>query len=120
MFAAIGIALSAFGIYAVTAYAANRRTQEIGVRVALGARRSDVVWLILRGGLAQLAIALPIGLAGAVAAGRTLQGALFDISPLDAATFVSISLLLAAVVVLASLVPAWRAAQLNPLDAIRE
>jgi predicted permease len=120
MFAAIGIALSAFGVSAVTTYAASRRRQEIGVRVALGARRRDVVWLILRGGLAQLAIALPIGLAGAAAAGRALQGALFDISPLDAATFVSIPLLLAAVVVLASLVPAWRAAQLNPLDAIRE
>ena len=120
MFATIGIALSAFGIYAVTAYATSQRTQEIGVRIALGATRADVVRLILQSGLRQLAVALPIGFAAAAAVSRVLAGALFEISPLDPPTFLSIPVMLFVIVVAACVVPAWRAARLNPLDALRE
>ena len=120
MFAAIGIALSAFGIYAVTDYATSQRTQEIGVRIALGATHADVVRLILQSGLRQLAVALPIGLAAAVAVSRVLAGALFEYFAADGPTFLSIPVLLFVIVVVACMVPAWRAARLNPLDALRE
>ena len=85
--AVIAIALSALGLYSLTAYAATQRTQEVGVRMALGAQRSQVAWLFLRQALRQVSIGLAIGMAGAVAVGVALQGALVDVranDPLDA------------------------------------
>jgi predicted permease len=119
MFALIGLVLSAVGIYAVTAYATSLRTQEIGVRIALGASRRDVVWLVLRSGLTQLAVALPIGLAGALGMSRLLAKFLFEVAPLDVATFVAIPVTLAVIVLVACLVPAWRAGRVNPVEALR-
>jgi len=119
VFALIGLLLSAVGIYAVTAYATSQRTQEIGIRIALGAATRDVVWLVLGSGLRQLALALPIGMAFAIAASRLLASVLFEVTPLDFVTFVSIPLMLSAIVLAACLVPARRAAGLRPVDALR-
>ena len=119
VFALIGLLLSAVGIYAVTAYATSQRTQEIGIRIALGAATRDVVWLVLGSGLRQLALALPIGMAFAIAASRLLASVLFEVTPLDLVTFVSIPAMLSAMVLAACLVPARRAARLSPVDALR-
>jgi putative ABC transport system permease protein len=119
VFAIIGLVLSSVGIYAVTAYATNRRTQEIGVRMALGAGSRDVLWLVLRLGLKQLAVGLPIGLAAAFAVSRLLAVQLFQVTPLDPMTFVSIPVLLTLITLAACLVPARRAARLNAVEALR-
>jgi ABC-type antimicrobial peptide transport system permease subunit len=118
VFALIGLLLSAVGIYAVT-YATSQRTQEIGIRIALGAAARDVVWLVLGSGVRQLALALPIGIASAIAVNRVLSSALFEVTPLDLVTFVSIPVMLSAMVLAACVVPARRAARLSPVDALR-
>jgi putative ABC transport system permease protein len=117
--ATIGLVLSAVGLYAVMAYSVTQRTQEIGVRMALGAEGRQVSWLILRRGLIQLAIGLSIGLAGAYAASRALRGLLVQITPTDPATFVGITVLLTVVAIAACLIPARRATRLDPLAALR-
>jgi predicted permease len=118
-FAVAGVLLSVVGIYAVTAYATTQRTQEIGVRKALGARNREIVWLVLRLGLKQLAIGLPLGIAGAYLTSRALEGIVFQIGTTDVMTFFAIPALLTAIVVAACLVPAFRAARLNPVEALR-
>jgi ABC-type antimicrobial peptide transport system permease subunit len=119
VFALIGLLLSAVGIYAVTAYATSQRTQEIGIRIALGATTRDVVLLVLGSALRQLALALPIGMAVAIAVSRLLASVLFEVTPLDLVTFVSIPVMLSAIVLAACLVPARRAARLSAVDALR-
>jgi putative ABC transport system permease protein len=119
IFAIIGLILATVGIYAVTAYSTSQRTQEIGVRIALGANNRDVLRLVLRSGFNQLAIALPVGLVCAFGVTRVLTIALFQVTPLDPATFVSIPILLSVIVLVACLLPAWRAARLNPVEALR-
>jgi putative ABC transport system permease protein len=119
VFAGIAIVLAAVGLFAVTAYSVTQRTQEIGVRMALGAQGKQVSWLILRRGLLHLAIGLTLGLAGAFGVGRLLQSMLFQTGPADPATLVSISLLLIAVAITACLWPAWQATRLDPVTALR-
>jgi predicted permease len=119
VFAGIALVLSAVGLYAVTAYSVSQRTQEIGIRMALGALPSQILWLVLRRSLVQLAIGLPIGVAGAFGVGRLLQSLLVQTSPNDPVTLASITFLLVAVAVLACLWPARRAARFDPMLALR-
>jgi putative ABC transport system permease protein len=117
--AVIALVLSAVGIYAVTAYSVTQRTQEIGVRMALGAQASQVSWLILRQGLVQLLIGLTLGTAGALAAGPVLQALLVQIKPSDPVTLGAIAAVFTVVTVVACLIPARRATRLDPLAALR-
>jgi ABC-type antimicrobial peptide transport system permease subunit len=119
LFAGIAIVLAAVGLFAVTAYSVTARTQEIGVRMALGAQASQVSWLILRRGLVHLSIGITLGLAGAFAVGRLLRSMLFQTSPADALTLVVITLVLAGIAIAACLWPAWRASRLDPVTALR-
>ena len=118
-FAVIALALSAIGLYAVTAYSVTQRTAELGVRMALGAQPAQVMWLVLRRALVQLAIGLPLGLAGAFGVGRLLQTLLVQTSAHDPATIGSIAVLMIAVSLVACMWPARRATQLDPVSALR-
>jgi putative ABC transport system permease protein len=121
IFAFIALALSAVGLYAVTAYSVTQRTQEVGVRMALGAQSNDVTWLFLRQSFVQLAIGLTLGMAGAYGVGRLFQSTqlLVQTTAGDPLTIGGIALLLALVAVTACVWPARRATQLDPLIALR-
>jgi predicted permease len=119
IFALIALVLSVVGIYAITAYSVTQRTQEIGVRMALGARPRDVVTLILRRTSVQVAIGLTIGLAGAFGVGQLLQRLLIQTSTRDPLTLGSIAFLMVAASTAACIIPARRAAELDPLVALR-
>ena len=118
IFAAIALVLSAVGLYAVTAYSVTQRTAEIGVRMALGAQREHVLWLVLRRSLIQLAIAVPIGIAGAVGVGRLLKSVVVQTGAGDPTLIVSIAALMVLVSIAACLVPARRAMTLDPVRAL--
>jgi len=117
-FAVVALVLAAVGIYGVVAYSVAQRTHEIGVRMALGAQKRDVFSLILRQGMLLVVAGVALGLAGAMALTRLISQLLFDVSALDAATFVSTSLLLAAVALFACYLPARRAARVDPMVAL--
>jgi predicted permease len=119
VFAFISLVLSAVGLYAVTAYSVAQRTQEIGVRIALGARQEQVSWLILRRGLIQLGAGLAIGLVGAYFASGVLRQMLVQMTPTDPITFVGITTLVLVVTVTACLLPARRAMRVDPVVALR-
>lgn len=119
VFALIALILSAVGLYAVTAYSVAQRTQEIGVRMALGAERSDVSWLILRSGLAQLGIGVVLGLVGAWFASSIMQTLLVQMPARDPVTFAAITGLLLLITVAACLIPARRAMRVDPSIALR-
>jgi putative ABC transport system permease protein len=119
VFALIALALSAVGLYAVTSYSVSQRTQEIGVRMALGAQARQVWWMILRGSFVQLAIGLVIGAAGAFGVGQLLQSVLVKSGSNDAVTLAAISALLAMVSLGACFWPARRATRLDPVHALR-
>ena len=119
VFAAVAAVLAAIGIYGVLAYAVAQRTQEIGVRMALGAGRRDVLLLIAGRGLVYAAIGIACGLAGAAALTRYLQAVLYGVTPLHAGTFVFVAVAYAGVAALASYLPARRAAQVDPMVALR-
>jgi putative ABC transport system permease protein len=117
--AVLAVALAAGGLYSLIAYAVAQRTHEIGIRLALGAQRRDILRLTLRQGFTLVALGIVLGLAGAIAATRALRSLLFGVSPTDPATFVSIPLLLALVALLACWFPARRAMKVDPLVALR-
>jgi putative ABC transport system permease protein len=119
VFAGIAVVLSAVGLYAVTAYSVAQRTQEIGVRMALGAEHGQVSWLILRRGLAQLAVGTAIGLLGAWFTSGIMQALLVQIPARDPLTFVAITGLLLLITVAACLLPARRAMRVEPVVALR-
>ena len=119
IFAFIALVMSSVGLYAVMAYSVTQRTQEIGVRMALGAEGKQVRWLILRRGLFQLGIGLAIGLTGAWFAGRAVQPLLAQITPNDPMTLGGIAALLSLVSIAACMIPARRATKLDPLAALR-
>jgi len=118
--AIIATVLSALGLYSIAAYAASQRTQEVGVRMALGARRSQVAWLFLRRALLQVGLGLAIGLAGAVAVGTVLQSALVEVRANHPLTLAAVSALLVAVAIAATLIPARKASRLDPVAALRQ
>jgi putative ABC transport system permease protein len=118
-FAALAALLGAIGVYGVLTYFVVERTREIGVRMALGAGRRQVIGLVLGRGLVCAAIGISVGLAGAATGTRYLQAMLYGITPLDGWTFAAVALAFAAVAALASYLPARRATDLDPMVALR-
>jgi ABC-type antimicrobial peptide transport system permease subunit len=118
-FAIMALLLSAIGLYGVIAYGVAQRTRELGMRIALGAMQRDVLGMVVRQGLRLSVIGIVIGFAGAAAATRAMQSMLFDVSPLDPATFAAVGLLIVGVSLLASWLPARRAARVDPIAALR-
>jgi putative ABC transport system permease protein len=119
IFAAVAAALAAIGIYGVLAYAVAQRTQEIGVRMALGARAGDVMRLVVGESLGRTAMGIGLGLIGAWWATRYLEGLLFGLTPLDGPTFAAVAALFGVVAAVASYVPARRATKVDPVVALR-
>ena len=118
-FAGIALLLSAIGIYGMLAYDVSQRTREIGIRGAIGATREQVVSLILRQGLWKTGIGLVVGLVGALVLSRFMTTLLLNVKPTDPLAYSVVTLLLLAVTVLASYLPARRAARINPIIALR-
>jgi hypothetical protein len=119
VFAGIAVMLAAVGIYGVTSYSVAQRTHEIGVRVALGAARPQVVKLVLAQTAGSIALGIAIGVGGAAIVTRFLQTMLFGLTPLDPSTFIGVSALFAAIATIAVLLPALRATRVDPLIALR-
>jgi putative ABC transport system permease protein len=119
LFGFLALVLASIGLYGVTAYSVERRTNEIGIRMALGASRLNVVKLVLRGALLQIAVALAIGIPIAVAAGRAMAAQLFGVKPYDPRILLITAAALVAAAFLAAVIPARRAATLDPIRALR-
>jgi predicted lysophospholipase L1 biosynthesis ABC-type transport system permease subunit len=118
-FGLLAVMLVATGIYGTLAYRVARRTAEIGVRMALGAQRRQVVWMILRSSMWLTLVGIAAGAPLAILISRALASALYQVKPFDAATYLAAILGLALVALLASLIPALRAARLDPAKALR-
>ena len=119
IFAAVALVLTIVGLYGVMSYSVAQRTNEIGIRMALGARVTDVLALVFKQGMILVLIGEVIGLAGAFALTRLIRGLLFGVAPTDFRTFIAVAAVLAAVALLATLIPARRAARVDPLVALR-
>jgi putative ABC transport system permease protein len=123
LFAGIALVLATVGLYGVMAFTVSERTQEIGIRMALGAARGSVLRMVIRRALLLTAVGLAIGLTGTVLLGRALskmlEGLLFDVRPTDVATLAAVAVGLTAVALLASVIPAARAMRIDPVDALR-
>jgi len=116
---ALALTLASIGLYGVMAYAVTQRTREIGVRMAMGANRSQVLRMVLQQAMTLVAIGLVVGVAGALALARVVNRLLFGMSGIDPVTFFGVALLLTLVAMLASAFPAWRASRLDPIRALR-
>jgi putative ABC transport system permease protein len=119
-FAVLALALSAVGIYGVMSYLVSQRAREIGIRMALGSSRSDVVRLIASDGMQLVALGVVTGLVAAVALARALRSLLYGVTSHDPATMLAVPALLALVALVACLVPARRASRIDPLVALRQ
>jgi predicted permease len=120
VFAAVALLLAAIGIYGVMSYAFSRRTNEVGIRMALGAQRRDILLMALRDGMGIVVIGLASGLVGAAAMTRAFRSMLFEVGPADPITLLSVSAILAGVALFACYIPAQRATRVDPLTALRE
>lgn len=118
-FAGLSLVLACVGLYGVLSYLVEQRTSEIGVRIALGAQRDQVLTLMLLDGLRPALLGLAVGLAGGAMASQLLRSMLYAVRPLDAATFVAVAFVLISVAALSCLVPAWHASRLDPMHALR-
>jgi len=119
VFSGLALVLAAIGIYGVVAYSVVQRTREIGIRIALGADRPDVLRLILRQGMRIAVLGLALGTLAAAFATRALSSMLFGVNPHDPSIFFAVALCLFLVIVFASYIPARRAARVDPLAALR-
>jgi putative ABC transport system permease protein len=119
VFAAIAVVLTAIGVYGVVSYSAGQRTQEIGVRIALGAARLDVLRLVITQGIRLTAIGVVVGLFAAMSFARVLGSLLYGVKSTDPAILVAVPLLLASVALAASYIPARRASKVDPVVALR-
>jgi len=115
----VAMLLAMLGIYGVTSYYVTQRTHEIGVRMALGAQIVDVLRLVLKRAMLLAVVGIVIGFAGAVAVTRYMTTLLFGVKPIDVVTFAAVAIVLAVVVFIACIVPARRAARIDPLEALK-
>ena len=120
LFGAVGLVLAAVGLYGVTAYTVEQRTSEIGVRMALGADRGQVVKMVLRGAFWQVGIGLALGIPAAIGAGKLISQQLFGVKPWDPMMLAAAVVLLGVAALVAAVIPAQRAASLDPVEALRE
>jgi len=119
IFGILGMILAAVGIYGVMAYSVSQRTREIGIRVALGADRSDVIGMVVGKGMRMVAVGVVLGLAASLGASRLMAGLIYGVSAVDPITFVGVPGLLCLVALAATYLPAWRAASVHPMVALR-
>jgi len=118
-FAGLALLLAAIGIYSVLSYSVKRRVQEIGIRLALGARISDVLRMVVVEGMKPTLLGVVVGVIGAFALGRVLSSLIFGVKPTDPATFLAVAALLSIVALSATIIPAYRAAKVDPMIAVR-
>ena len=119
LFAMLGLLLASLGIYGVVSYSVAVRTNELGIRMALGAGRANILNMVLRQALAPVALGLCCGFVASIAAGRLMAGLLYGVTPVDTVTIFAAISTLAAVAALASFIPARRATGVDPLTALR-
>jgi ABC-type antimicrobial peptide transport system permease subunit len=118
-FSVSALLLAALGLYGLLAHGVACRTREIGIRLAVGAKRNEVIGLVIKQGLKLVCVGALIGLSAALAAMRVVKSLLYEVAPTDPATFVGVTLLLAVVALLACWLPARRAAKIDPMVALR-
>jgi putative ABC transport system permease protein len=119
IFAGVALVLTIVGLYGVMSYSVAQRTNEIGIRLALGAQSRDVLMMVVKQGSMLILLGLVIGLAGAYALTRLIESLLFGVTPKDPFTFAAVAVLLAVVALMACYIPAWRATKVDPLEALR-
>jgi ABC-type antimicrobial peptide transport system permease subunit len=118
-FAFVAFGLAVAGVYGVIAYSVSQRSHEIGIRMALGARASDVLRMMLRQGLSPVALGAVIGISGALMISKVLTGLVYGVTPTDPATYLAVTSILGGVALLAALGPAVRAARSDPIETLR-
>ena len=119
-FALLAMLLACAGIYGVLSFVTAKRTQELGIRAALGASRGDLVRMVIRSGTVPVAIGIVVGVAGAIWLSRFMESMLFEVSPIDPASLVAVALIFMSVALLACFIPAWRASRIDPMAALRQ
>jgi putative ABC transport system permease protein len=119
-FAVFALILAAVGVYGVMSYLVTQSRHDIGLRIALGAQRSMILWLVVRQGMELALAGIVLGIAGAFALTRLMASLLFGVGAHDVVTFSTVPLLLAAIALIATYVPAWRATEVDPMMVLRE